>query len=363
MMKVKNVWFKRASATLSLTILFFCSVTAQELGEIGFDTTAASIGRMKLFGIGSDAYFRSWTGPMYRLLTSADIAAGNVLTSSYSPGWSSISGKPTTIAGYGITDFAANWLGQWNTYSIDLYPNTIAASEVISSPTIHVTELFVEDQLYVNDPNSLNTEYTGKPGQVLVKRGNYPAIGGINWDSLAVSDIRDRNRLIEVDTLSGRAIFQIDEPAASLIPDSSHFVIEQDYVKVWQVTDYFDTLTVDWTLVIVGRDSVELTFPRPNYDFSWEISCFCFDQGQIGYYDSISYYLFRYDDNRDILDSVIRYKAQSIMYFADTLWDSSRDNFTNYLSTEHHLSEFRLKQATFNLEIAWDNKQKQFYIK
>lgn len=246
---------------LLVALLFcFCLTSfGQELGEFSFDTTAASIGRMKIFGIGDKAYYRKWTGPKYELLTKA------------------------------------------------------------------------------------------------------------YFESVA----------LVADTANGRSVFQMPSYVADKIPDSSHFVIEADYIKVRSSGDeYFDTLMVGYDYYNLLRDSIELVLPafdtsQFKSDHSFYITFYGSDSDDsLFVYDVTSVsYRFIYNNAGQKVDTVTVSKIASILYFSDTVYfyneSSNLIYASTYMSSDHPRKPFKLPtddSPILSFTLIWKPSEQRYYI-
>ncbi|WP_304234805.1 hypothetical protein [Jiulongibacter sediminis] len=155
---------------------------------------------------------------------------------------------------------------------------------------------------------------------------------------------------VVVDTLEGRAVFRLPTHIANLIPDSSHFVIEPDFIKARSSgNSYYDTLRADYFHYNILKDSVEIFLP----DFS-------------GVFNSSEVYFYIHFFGSDDDDSLFVHDENSILYFSDTIYFYNPANQityqSNYLSSGHSVNYFSLEpNQTFNL--VWIHDENKYYIK
>lgn len=276
-------------------------------------------------------------------------SSGTVLEGNYSPGWNSITGKPVTFPF--VSDFTSKWDSlRLAGFQVD---NMSVINDFIVNGSAEITQGNI-NSLYIEELE-LDVGITGANGKAVMYRS------GMAWDSVKTSDIVGITNYIRSDTSNGRAVFQIPDYVAGFIPDSSHIVLEPDYVKAYQINSAFGTVPLGYEVVSVGLDSTELTLQKPNYNITYQIFCTCFDAPIIGYYDTIPYKV----GIQDSPDSITLFKAESILYFNDTIWYDAGNmyRFSNYISNTHPIPQFRNKTRYLGAQVAWDNKQQKFFIK
>lgn len=384
-----------SSATLGLTKGF-----AQDIGHFYVeDTSAADNGYMRLFGIGNDAYFRKWTGPKYKLATTAYVDSVLMVGGSYEP-----------IITAGTT--SQYWRGDktWQTLNKSAVGlGNVNNTSDLSKPISTATQTALNAKAPINNPDFTGTVQmdglslngtsnfaggfvqmdgadgvdlpeilsfpesgNGDPDQVVKQTG-----GSAQWDWVDFTELTGAEDVVEADTASGRAVLKLPAYVADKIPDSSHFVIEADYMKVRHSgDDYFDTLIVGYDYYNLLRDSIELVLPAFDtsqfkaehyfyitfYGSDDDDSLFVYDV------DTVTY-KFVYDDEGEKIDSVVINKITSILYFSDTVYFNSESSGVIYASTfmssDHPRRPFQIPSENsplYSFTLIWKPVESRYYL-
>ncbi|MGR3809618.1 hypothetical protein [Jiulongibacter sp. NS-SX5] len=457
----------------------FClpsSVFSQDIGHFYVeDTSAADSGYMRLFGIGNDAYFRKWTGPKYKIATTAYVDSVLQVGGSYEPiitagttsqywrgdkTWqtlnksvvglgnvdntsdvnkpistatqTALNGKEATIAagttsqywrgdktwqtlnksvvGLGNVDNtsdankpistaaqaalddkmeSADWIAKW-----DSVKNTTATHTLNGGLNIN-GELKVYDgalfdgggTVTINGGTHLDAttagqflmpeevlfyEEPGLPGQVH-KNVSYSS----QWGWVDYSELTGTDQVVEADTMSGRGALKLPTYVAEKIPDSSHFVIEADYIRARSSgNSYFDTLRADYLSYNLLKDSIELVLPDftgvLDQETNFHITFIGSDDDDSLFVYSIDSSFYRKiigDDIEDVLDSILINKISSIIYFSDTIYYDSKDTGyiygTTYMSSDHTRTPFRIPSENsplFSFTLIWKPAEGRYYL-
>lgn len=145
---------------------------------------------------------------------------------------------------------------------------------------------------------------------------------------------------IYVDTLNGRYIFKMPSHLPRMIPDDHHISTEPDFVKVWMVNTLNDTLKEGYTLHHITYDNAVLRLLEPSKANYYHLTVFC----------------------ADTLNKLFSADSVCNIYFPDTICVSSGGNIfkSNYMSSEHPSSYFKLEPRTHFQLVYIDDKKKYF---